>query len=63
MTPEDAQAIFTVAANNAILYGMGLIKLTNTPTGIVVDVVQPEEYIDVSVALQWAAENTLKNVQ
>lgn len=63
MTPEDADAIFTIAANNAILYGMGLIKLTNTPTGIVVDVIQPEEYIDVSVALQWAAENTHRRDQ
>ena len=63
MTPEDSQALFLIAANNAILYGMGLIKLTNTPAGIVVDVIQPEEYIDVAVALQWAAEQKPKGVQ
>ena len=63
MTEDDIESIFAIAANNAIVYGMGLIKLTNTPTGIVVDVIQPEEYLDVSVALEWAAKNTTKVVQ
>jgi|DEB19_MinimDraft_3_1074340.scaffolds.fasta_scaffold04025_6 hypothetical protein len=63
MTEEDIESIFAIAANNAMLYGMGLIKLTNTPTGIMVDVIQPEEYIDVAVALEWAAKNTIKVVQ
>jgi len=52
-----------MAANNAMLYGMGLIKLTHTPTGIVVDVIQPEEYLDVSMALEWAAQNTVRKDQ
>ena len=63
MTLEDAEALFTVAANNAMIYGMGLIKLTNTPTGIVVEVIQPEEYLDVSLALEWAAQNTVRKDQ
>ena len=63
MTLEDAEAIFTVAANNAMIYGMGLIKMTNTPTGIVVEVIQPEEYLDVSLALEWAAQNTVRKDQ
>lgn len=63
MTEGDIEALFTMAANNAMLYGMGLIKLTHTPTGIVVDVIQPEEYLDVSLALEWAAQNTVRKDQ
>lgn len=57
MTLEDADALFQLAANNAILYGVGIIKLINTPTGIIVEVVGPHEYLDLSKAMEWAAEN------
>lgn len=60
MTSEDTDAIFALAANNAIVYGIGIIKMTNTPTGIMVDVIQPEEYLQMSDALKWASENTFR---
>ena len=57
MTLEDADALFQLAANNAILYGVGLIKFVNTPTGIVVEVIGPEEYLQMSKSLEWVSEN------
>ena len=45
MTHEDAEALFQLAANNAILYGVGIIKLVNTPTGIIVEVIAPHEFV------------------
>ena len=56
-TLEDADALFQLAANNAIMYGVGLIKFINTPTGIVVEVIGPEEYLQMSKSLEWVSEN------
>jgi hypothetical protein len=57
MTPEDANNLFQLAANNAILYGVGIIKLVNTPTGIIVEVIAPHEYLQTSESLKWASEH------
>jgi len=57
LTPEDASNLFQLAANNAILYGVGIIQLVNTPTGIVVEVIAPQEYLQTSESLKWASEH------
>ena len=57
---EDEVDIFSVAVNNAILYGCGFIKIINTPRGMVVDVIEPEEYLEMSKALEWAASEIKK---
>lgn len=59
MTHEDANNLFQLAANNAILYGVGIIQLINTPTGIVVEVIAPHEYLQTSESLKWASEHMI----
>jgi hypothetical protein len=59
LTHEDANNLFQLAANNAILYGVGIIKLINTPTGIVVEVIAPHEYLQTSESLKWASEHMI----
>lgn len=59
MTPEEFEGIFNQAYTNALTHGCGFIRLTNTPTSLLVDVIEPEEYLDLSLALQWAAENAI----
>jgi hypothetical protein len=48
---------------NAMVHGMGFIKVTNTPTGVFVEVIEPEEYLMVSEAMKWAAENMVRTDQ
>ena len=57
MKIEDIEALFQLAANNSILYGVGIIKFINTPTGITVEVIAPQEYLETSEALKWASEH------
>lgn len=58
MTSSEVIEVFNQAAEHALIHGCGLIRLTNTPTGLMVDVIYPEEYLNLSVSLQWAAENS-----
>lgn len=60
MTPEDFEGVFHRAYENAVTHGCGFIRLTHTPTALVVDVIEPEEYLDLSMSLQWAAENSIQ---
>jgi hypothetical protein len=46
------------AYSNALLYGIGVIKVVNTPQGPVMSVVSREEYLAVADHLKFAAENT-----
>jgi hypothetical protein len=55
---EELEDIFNMAFTNAITHGCGVIRVFNTPTGLQIDVVEPEEYLDLGLALQWAAENS-----
>lgn len=57
MNEEETMGLFQLAANNAVLYGLGLIKMVNTPTGIIVEVVAPQEYLQTSESLKWVSEN------
>lgn len=58
MTNDELEQVFEQAAEHAFTHGCGFIRLINTPTGLIVDVIYPEEYLDLSLALQWAAENS-----
>ena len=59
MTADEIESVFSKAAENAIIYGCGFIKMVHTPTGsLIVDVIEPEEYKILSEALAWASENT-----
>lgn len=60
---DDIIGIFNQAAENAMLYGCGIIKVVSTPTGLLVDVIEPEEYLSASEALKWAAENRSPRTQ
>ena len=57
MTPEELEQVFELAANNALLYGIGFIRIINTPSGMDIETIQPEEYLAMSRALEWASEN------
>lgn len=46
------------AYSNALLYGIGVIKVVNTPQGPMMSVVSREEYLAVADHLKFAAENT-----
>lgn len=58
MTNDELEQVFEQAAEHALTHGCGFIRLMHTPTGLMVDVIYPEEYLDLSLALQWAAENS-----
>ena len=51
LTLSDAYA-------NALLYGMGVLKIVNTPKGPIMSVVPFEEYAQLAEHLKFAAENT-----
>lgn len=57
ISAEDLDDIFSQAFTNAVTHGCGFIRVFHTPTGMKIDVIEPEEYLDLSMALQWAAEN------
>lgn len=64
MTPEEVEDVFERAANHALLYGCGFIRIVHNLRGtLTVDIVEPEEYLDMSKALLWASENMEKRVQ
>jgi len=51
LTLSDAYA-------NALLYGMGVLKIVNTPQGPIMSVVPFEEYAQLAEGLKYAAENS-----
>jgi hypothetical protein len=53
LTLSDAYA-------NALLYGMGVLKIVNTPQGPVMSVVPIEEYAQLAEGLKFAAENSVE---
>ncbi len=59
ISKEELEEVFNQAFTNAITHGCGFIRVFHTPTGLQIDVIEPEEYLDLSLALQWAAENSL----
>ena len=64
MTPEEAVHIFEKAAEHAIVYGCGFVRITHSLDGtLLIDIVEPEEYLDMSKALVWASENMWKRTQ
>lgn len=56
-TPEEVLTL-SDAYTNALLYGIGVIKIVNTPRGPEMFVVPREEYLDVADHLKFAVENT-----
>ena len=56
-TPEEVLTL-SDAYTNALLYGIGVIKIVNTPRGPEMFVVPREEYLAVAEHLKFAVENT-----
>ena len=45
---------------NVLIYGIGLVRWVNTPTGVPsVDVVAPQGYYDLSEHLKWVDQNSI----
>ena len=57
ISAQEFEEIFNQAFTNAVEHGCGFIRVFHTPTGLKIDVVEPEEYLSLSMSLQWAAEN------
>lgn len=64
MTHEEIEDVFERAAMHAMAYGCGFIRIVQTMRGtFTVDLIEPEEYKDMSKALLLASENMEKRVQ
>ncbi|UOF78462.1 hypothetical protein [Caudoviricetes sp.] len=48
------------AIGNALLYGIGIIKIVNTAGGPVMSVVDPRDYYQVAEHMKFAADNMLE---
>lgn len=58
-TPQEVLTL-SDAYTNALVYGIGVIKIVNTPQGPVMSVVPSEEYLAVADHLKFAVENTME---
>jgi hypothetical protein len=47
------------ACTDALLYGVGIIKIVNTPNGPVVSHVPREEFMELAEHLKFVVENTM----
>jgi len=56
-TPQEVLTL-SDAYTNALVYGIGVIKIVNTPRGPEMSVVPREEYLAVADHLKFAVENT-----
>jgi hypothetical protein len=56
MTEEALNTVFA----NAYMFGIGIMKVVNTPRGLEMSVVGHEEYLKLSEALKFVAENTVE---
>ena len=60
MEQEDMEyisAIFNGAMQDLVMYGVGLIRITNSPEGIIVGRIKPEEYEQLRDYLNIAMES------
>ena len=55
---EDEFLTLSDAYMNAMVYGIGVLKIVNTPEGPVMTVVDPKEYEQVAEHMKFAAQNT-----
>jgi len=53
---EDISAIFNGAMQDSVIHGVGLIRITNSPKGIIVGRIKPEEYEQLRDYLNMAME-------
>ena len=61
MTPQpirNAFEIFDNAYTDALVYGVGIVKMYNTPNGIQMTNVLREEYMALAKELKFVAKNT-----
>ena len=56
---EDENPL-NAAFANAYLYGIGIIKIVNTPRGPEMSIVGHEEYLELAEALKFVAENKME---
>jgi hypothetical protein len=54
---EDISTIFNGAMQDSVMYGVGLIRITNSPKGIIVGRIKPEEYEQLRDYLNIAMES------
>ena len=54
---QDAKQMYNNVIQNAMIYGMGLLKFNSDGKCEVVD---PKQYGELGAALTWAAENQIK---
>ena len=54
---QDAKQMYNNVIQNAMIYGMGLLKFNSDGQCEVVD---PKQYGELGAALTWAAENQVK---
>jgi len=57
---EEEFLTLSDAYTNAMLYGVGVLKIVNTPQGPVMSVVDFEEYAQLGEHLQNVAKNAVK---
>ena len=55
---EDEFLTLSDAYANALLYGIGVLKIVNTPQGPIMSVVPFEEYAQLAEGLKYAAKNS-----
>lgn len=55
---EEEFLTLSDAYTNALLYGIGILKIVNTPQGPVMSVVDRAEYEAVAEHIKFAAQNT-----
>jgi hypothetical protein len=55
---KHADEIFDGAYTDALLYGVGIIRMANTPDGIQMTHVPREEFMDLAKHLEFVTKNT-----
>ena len=59
MTPDEEPNAVEQAYTNALIYGIGLVKMMNTPEGVVLSIVDPKEYLELAQSLEYVAKNSM----
>lgn len=59
MTKDEADQVFDEAYTNALIYGIGMIRIVNTAKGPIMAAVSRSEYEATAEHLRWVSEHTM----
>lgn len=57
---KDMNEIFDTAFASALITGVGVIKITNTTSGMKMEAVASDKFLELSDELKWIEQNMFK---